>query len=172
MESHCRLLILASLLAAGCYAPDYPDGRPCSPDGSCPGDLVCDRSFLCLSPELVGDEPPPDPLPEPISSYGAFCGEGNPCLDGLICYFDPNDAAGLGFCTPQCGDGSGAVDDGVCLFISNSPGAQCVFSESRDLGPMFCGTLCAQGDDQACPAGLECREDEWVGALVCQVPLG
>ena len=41
----CFLGGLASVLTIiGCFDPSYPAGRPCSEQGACPGDLVCDPS--------------------------------------------------------------------------------------------------------------------------------
>lgn len=165
MSNRCRWIILAAILATSCYSPDYPNNRQCTPDGSCPGDLVCNREFFCISPDLLGEPPPPPPE----TSYGEFCWAENPCWDGLFCYLDPNDGTGLGFCTAMCGDGQVVFDEGVCAYIDqNSPNTQCSFSDAAGLGPMYCGTFCERNED--CPPSLECREDEWVEMLICQTP--
>ena len=176
MRAFCMFTSLAGLLAVGCYSPEYPDGRQCAPDASCPGDLVCDLNFVCMSPELVEGRPDP-PLPT-FSGYGALCWPDNPCDEGLYCFVDPNDPAdpdgntNLGMCTAMCGDGTGNIDEQVCQFID--PGSvftQCLFTESPDLSPMYCGTPCNFGD-AFCPEGLECREDAWLGVTMCKPPLG
>ncbi len=51
-----RALVLAGL--AGCFAPTYAPGAPCSAQGDCPGDLVCDPAQpagpTCVRPAAVG----------------------------------------------------------------------------------------------------------------------
>ncbi len=44
--------LVATLVATGCFAPTYPEGRECTADSQCPGDLVCSQQ-ICTS--LGGD---------------------------------------------------------------------------------------------------------------------
>ena len=152
-------------LAASCYSPIYPEGRQCAPDGSCPGDLVCDQFFQCLSPELVQE--PIEPT-FPPNLYGQLCWEGDFCAEGMDCFIDYNNGFSQGFCTPVCGDGSGMTNEEVCQFVDPGFGAtHCLLSEyPPELPPMYCATECDVSG--LCPDQLECMYDDWFGISICK----
>ena len=87
MRSGCTALV-ALLLAAGCYAPDPPEGLPCSMSRSCPEGQTCTAEGLCYR----------------VQPDGAPVGGDGGCADadrraqpaGRLVASDPSDGANLG----------------------------------------------------------------------------
>lgn len=166
--------VLLGLLLSACYSPTYPEGRICAPDGTCPGDLVCDVNFLCFSPENAGEVIPPDPPfpPDfPRDSYGRLCFEEGGCPDGLTCFIDPRDPDRIGFCTPMCVDFEGDINEEICQYVDPGQGTtMCGVIYDLETGepPGFCATFCQEGTE--CPQELVCAFDEQYGTTMCKVP--
>lgn len=174
MQRFYKSLLPALALLCACYSPDYPEGRTCAPDGSCPGDLMCDQFFQCLSPEFVDVTIPPDPPfpPEfPPDAYGLYCLDEAECEPGLSCYRDPLGINPVGFCTPVCGGFDGAIRQEICDYVDPGNGmTSCGLVNDPQTGgpPIMCSTFCE--GDQVCPPGLECLFTEAWGAFMCQPP--
>ena len=165
----CYLFAYLTIVLAACYAPDYPEGRICAPDGSCPGDLVCDVNFLCFSPEnasvVVPPEPPIPPPDLPPDAYGQPCFDTRDCFDGMHCYIDFESGQQGGFCTAVCGDGNGNVNEDICRYFDQGlERTFCFLSDDlNNFVPMYCGTVCDNG--QACPWELICQEHPFFGPI-------
>lgn len=168
-----KVLVLFIAFGAACYSPVYPEGKLCAPDGSCPGDFICTEQFFCLSPEQVGDEPPPDLPPIeptfPPDLYGLQCFDQGECPEGMGCYVDRT-MGEWGFCTPICGTPEGNTSDALCEYVNPGRGTtSCLLGDNpENFPPMFCATLCAE--DGICPFELVCAVDEFYGLPMCKSP--
>ena len=167
--THSYKLVCLTLLLCACYSPNYPEGRQCAPDASCPGDLVCDPNFfLCLSPENVGVVIPPNPpLPPeiPPDAYGWTCFDNSNCFEGMHCFIDFASGQEIGFCTAICGNGVGDINDEVCQYFDQGFGnTYCIFSDDpNNLAPQYCGTFCVE--QMECPFDLRCQDNPFFGPV-------
>lgn len=74
------------VVLAGCFSPSVQSGLPCSEDGSCPGNQVCDQAQsppICLPPSSDGGVDP-DAVDAPGASCADGCGDLTPVCDEAI----------------------------------------------------------------------------------------
>jgi hypothetical protein len=98
MNGGLRTRAPAAVILAGCFNPDYPEGRPCGFDDFCPPGQLCDLE-TCRADGTSKTEPPLEIEPtacEPVlaTSAGLSLGEPtcfflNDCLSGMGCPREP-----------------------------------------------------------------------------------
>jgi hypothetical protein len=133
------VLIVAPLMALGCYSPNIGSGRyACGADGGCPDNFHCASNHLCyqgndsfdMSPVCESDASAPQ-VCSAVPANGQTCNPG--CQTGC---------GGCGWC---------AVVDGVTKCLTGKAG-------TKDVGAM-----CDPSLESDCGTGLYCQPECGVG---------
>jgi alpha-tubulin suppressor-like RCC1 family protein len=135
-----RFVILATLVAACSFSPDYGDGNlVCGPAGLCPDGLVCNSSNnKCEAVAGSGSK-----------NNGESCSGGGECMSGHC-------ADGV-CCATSCAGNCEACDvtPGTCTAVTGAPhGTRAACS----IDPV-CGGMCDGSNRSACtyPTATQCR---------------
>lgn len=159
LERAVTLAVLVLLVPCGaCFAPDYPQGIPCSGRQTCPPGQACDVNNVCrvtalpppnVDPDAAPDSPDarPDAEPAPVCPS---CGEHASCETG------PD--------TAQCVCDAGYAGDGIdCEDVDECALALDDCADNADCGnlPGLYTCTCTPGffgDGTSCRLPLSCAE--------------